>query len=272
MSDATTHNLHCPECPTEQMIISSQDTRKRSQETFLCAVGHELKNAATAIKLTTQRQSKWAEQCDNTHVLHWCKQLDRQVTRMTNLINDLLDFSRMQVDKFQLCTQPFFLDQLVEEIVEDFQGIAPTHRFFVEGQQDILVYADKERIGQVLINLLTNAVKHSPQAAIVRISVTSDQAHALVRIQDFGVGIAAAHHERIFEPFYQVNATSENSIMGLGLGLYLVCEFIERHQGKIWVESEPGKGATFIFKLPLSQQTSKGGECYTKENDSHRGE
>lgn len=243
--------------------------REHAQAIFISAIGHEFKNAATGIKLIAQRLGKWGEQRDEVHVAHWCEQLDRQIMRIASIVNDMLDLSRIQVDKFRLCKQPFLLDKLVEEVVEDFQGLAPTHRLLVESQQNILVNADKERIGQVLINLLTNAIKYSPQAEVVRLSVTREQGRAVVQVQDSGLGIASAHHQSIFECFYQVGETLENSRMGLGLGLYLARKFIELHQGKIWVESEVGEGATFVFCLPLYQKTSDAGGCYAEQNDSH---
>ena len=285
MSDAITHALRHQECPAEQLTLPSPDNRQehssgwnagvsewtqlfrtlqasqereRSQELFLSAISHELKNTVTGIKLVTQRLGKWSEQRDDARVSHWCEQLDRQVMRITHIINDMFDLSRLQIDQFRLCKQPFFLNELVTEVVEDFQGITPTHRLLIESQPNILVDADKERIGQVLMNLLTNAIKHAPQAEVVHVSVTREQAHAIVRVQDFGVGIAAAHHERIFERFYQVSEAPEPPAPGLGLGLYLVRTFIELHQGKIWVESEAGQGATFVFCLPLSHQESDG--------------
>ena len=110
---------------------------------------------------------------------------------------------------------------------------------------------DRDRIGQVLINLLTNAVKYSPLADKVIVRLATNPEKAIVSVQDFGVGIAEAHHGKIFERFYQVTDPEEKTFPGLGIGLYLSCEIVRRHGGNIWVESSKGSGATFFFTIPL---------------------
>ncbi|MBV9021179.1 MAG: ATP-binding protein [Ktedonobacteraceae bacterium] len=116
--------------------------------------------------------------------------------------------------------------------------------------------ADKERLGQVFVNLLTNAIKYSPGAdkVIVRLLRDGDQERAIVSVQDFGIGIDKTHHEKIFERFYQVTDPEEKTYPGLGIGLYISSEIVALHHGRMWVESSKGQGATFFVALPLLSQ------------------
>jgi signal transduction histidine kinase len=113
---------------------------------------------------------------------------------------------------------------------------------------------DKDRVGQVVINLLTNAIKYSPHADRVLVRLSRDQQEAIVRVQDFGIGIDEAEQQKIFECFYQVSHPEERTYPGLGIGLYLSHQIVERHHGRLWVESRKGEGATFALALPLLQE------------------
>lgn len=136
--------------------------------------------------------------------------------------------------------------------METLQQTTQTHQLSLETCGPVQVVGDRERLGQVLINLLTNAIKYSPQADKVLIQVARDEGQALLRVQDFGIGITTHHHEHIFERFYQVSGPDGHSYPGLGIGLYLSREIVERHGGRIWVESAAGQGSTFSVSLPLA--------------------
>jgi signal transduction histidine kinase len=123
--------------------------------------------------------------------------------------------------------------------------------YILEKPPKVQVFGDRDRIGQVLINLLTNAMKYSPDADTVIVRIAIDGGNVLLSVQDFGIGIAEAYQKKIFEQFYQVNEPAEKTYPGLGIGLYIACKIIERHQGKLWVQSRKGEGATFSFCLPL---------------------
>jgi len=117
---------------------------------------------------------------------------------------------------------------------------------------DAHVYADKERISQVIVNLVNNAIKYSPKSFQVLVAIKSDDDAITVGVKDYGIGIAYEHHSKIFERFYRVEGKKEETFSGFGIGLYIVAEIIERHNGKVWLESAPGKGSTFYFSLPKS--------------------
>src|SRR5713226_2022457 len=180
-----------------------------------------------------------------------------QVQKLTKLINDLLDLSKMQTGQLVYREERFDLDALVQEIVENIQGTTQTHHVLLEGQTLAEAFGDQDRIGQVLINLLNNAIKYSPQADRVMVRVTKDQNKALVSVQDFGIGIAKDHQQEIFERFYQVTDAAEKTYPGLGIGLYISSEIVKRHGGQMWVESEKDEGATFHVTLPLYQEEKR---------------
>ncbi|MBV9707530.1 MAG: HAMP domain-containing histidine kinase, partial [Chloroflexi bacterium] len=166
------------------------------------------------------------------------------------------DVSRMQSGKLALRMEPCDLDAFIEETVENVQVATSTHQLFVEGRTGAQVFGDKERLGQVFVNLFTNAIKYSPCAdkVIVRLVRDADQKRAIVSVQDFGIGIDKTHHEKIFERFYQVTDPEEKTYPGLGIGLYISSEIVTLHHGRMWVESSKGQGATFFVALPLLSQ------------------
>jgi signal transduction histidine kinase len=157
----------------------------------------------------------------------------------------------MQTGQLQYNMELFDLNVLAQEIAENVQETTQTHRLILQKTAEVCVCGDRDRIGQVLINLLTNAIKFSPQADQVIVQIALDGTNALVSVQDFGIGIAEAYQEKIFERFYQVNEPMEKTYPGLGIGLYIACEIIKRHQGRLWVKSQKEEGSVFYFSLPL---------------------
>jgi len=143
---------------------------------------------------------------------------------------------------------------LVQEIVENVQGTTQTHHLLLAERTSAEVFGDRDRVGQVLINLLNNAIKYSPQADRVVVRVAKDASQVTISVQDFGIGIPKEHQDKIFERFYQVIDAEEKTYPGLGIGLYISGEIVKRHCGRLWVESEKGAGSTFYFTLPLLQE------------------
>lgn len=234
---------------------------ERRKDAFISMASHELKTPVTSLKgFTNVLQRRLTKQGD-AQGLHYLARMDAQLNKLTMLISELLDISRMQSGKLDLRSEPFDLDTLVDETVENVQAATTTHHLLIEGRTDSLVLGDKERLGQVLINLLTNAIKYSPRSekVIVRLFRDGDLRRAIVSIQDFGIGIDQAHHEKIFERFYQVTDPEEKTYPGLGIGLYISSEIVAWHQGRMWVESGKGKGATFFVALPLLEAEEQDG-------------
>ncbi len=239
----------------EMILLAIEDITERKQleqfkEDFTRIASHELKTPVTSIKGFTQLLHRNAVKQGDEQAVHMLSRMDKQLDILTLLINDMLDVARVQTGKLSLQNERFDLRTLVNEIAEDVQATTSTHHIVLEGRDSAFVYGDRDRVGQVLVNLLTNAVKYSPQGDKVIVSLETDEQVVTVRVQDFGIGIAAAYHQRVFEQFYQVGNTTTST--GLGLGLYISHEIIKQHQGRMWLESSEGKGSIFYFTLPLA--------------------
>jgi signal transduction histidine kinase len=234
--------------------ITEQRAIEQRKDEFISMASHELKTPVTSIKAYTQVLRTRFKNRDDEETVRFLTRMDTQLTKLSTLISDLLDVTKMQTGKLTFREERFMLDALVKETVENVQEMTPTHRLVLESEADVPVYGDKDRIGQVVINLLTNAIKYSPHADTVVIRVSVQDGNAVVSIQDFGIGIAEAHQAKIFERFYQVTDPMEKTFPGLGIGLYISNEIIRRYNGQMEVESTKGQGSTFSFRLPLQQQ------------------
>lgn len=179
------------------------------------------------------------------------ERMDGQIDRLQSLIVDLLDVTRVDQSKLLLKKEPVELNVLLTDVISELQLITPTHQLLIGHNTSILLNSDKGRLIQVITNLITNAVKYSPQAKYVNIDLKEVDGKARVSIQDFGVGIPKAYHSLIFERFHQLDQEHPESGLNLGLGLYISKEIITKAGGELWCESEFGKGSTFYFNLPL---------------------
>ena len=228
-----------------------RESEARKDE-FISMASHELKTPLTSLKgFTNLLQRRLAKQGDK-QALHFLARMEEQLDKLTKLVSDLLDVTKMQTGKLEFREERFFLNELVRETLENLQGTTETHHLQLEEVTDVQVPGDKDRLGQVLINLLTNAIKYSPEADTVIVRVSADEHNAIVSVQDFGIGIAETHQEKIFERFYQVSDDTEKTFPGLGIGLYISSQIVRGHHGGLWVESAKGAGATFYMSLPLT--------------------
>ena len=233
--------------------ITERMLEERRKDEFISMASHELKTPVTSLKgFTNILQRRLTKQGDAAG-LHYLARMDTQLNKLTKLITDLLDISRMQTSTLIFQKEPVDLDTFVHEALENLQAATSTHRLLLEGRADAQIMGDKDRLGQVIINLVTNAIKYSPRADKVIIRLSQDQKQAIISVQDFGIGIAEAHHQQIFERFYQVTNPEEKTYPGLGIGLYISREIVERHHGRVWVKSRKGEGATFYVALPLAK-------------------
>jgi signal transduction histidine kinase len=234
----------------EAEIVKRRELERRKDE-FISMASHELKTPVTALKGFTQLLLRRFKSRNDEESIRFLARMDSQINKLTKLISDMLDISKMQSGQLEYRMEPFDLAALAQEIVENVQGTIQTHLLILEKPPKVQVFGDRDRIGQVLINLLTNAMKYSPDADTVIVRIAIDGGNVLLSVQDFGIGIAEAYQKKIFEQFYQVNEPAEKTYPGLGIGLYIACKIIERHQGKLWVQSRKGEGATFSFCLPI---------------------
>jgi len=238
------------------LVLISRDITERKdleqqKDDFMGVVSHELKTPVTSLKAFAQvLQNRFVKAGDERSAEILVK-MDLQINKLTTLIRDLLDVTKLEAGKFQYKENSFFFEDLLREIIEETQRTTTKHQILLQASGTHQVFGDRERIGQVLINLLTNAIKYSPHAEHILVTSLAETQQMLVRVQDFGIGIPEDKHAHLFERFYRVSGDTFDTIPGLGLGLYISAEIIKRHGGKIWVESEASKGSTFCFTLPL---------------------
>ncbi len=244
---------------TEMIVLAIEDitehmSLERLKDEFLRTISHELKTPVTSVKGFAQLLLRRFTKQGDEQAVRMLTRMDAQLDRLTGLVNDLLDVSRIQVGKLALREDLFDLTELVQEVIEDIQATTSTHHLSLEGQGRPRVYGDRDRIEQVMINFLTNAIKYSPHADKVLVQLSTSKHEVMVSVQDFGMGMADVHQQRVFEQFYQANDLTETTRTGLGMGLYISNEIIKRHHGRMWVKSTKGEGSTFLFTLPLYEK------------------
>lgn len=244
-----------------QALYRSQlydDAKKAIQvrDEFLSIASHELKTPLTPLKLQLQLMSRNLKlnpkEMTEERMEKMMTNADKQMNRLSKLIDDLLDVSRITSGKLKLNLELVNLQDIVRDVLVQYghQLQANLATVEIEADEPIHTYVDPLRIEQVLVNLLTNAVKYAPMKTI-KVTLTKKDPMAKICVKDEGPGIAPEHQERIFGRFERVRAT--DNIGGLGLGLYISRQIIDAHHGKIYVESSSGKGANFIIELPIAQ-------------------
>ncbi|CAN5857669.1 hypothetical protein BH11BAC4_BH11BAC4_25880 [soil metagenome] len=224
----------------------------KKKDEFIGFASHELKTPLTTISGYTQ-----IVQVSPAMLPELIPKISRQVDKLSAIIGDLLDISKIEANKFDLNYARTSLVNLIKEAVEAGKQHAESHEVIFElPAEDIMVTVDAQKMGQLLINLVTNAIKYSPDADKILVVATLLGDQVEVSIRDWGIGIDQLHLEKIFNRFYRVQAT-QNKTQGLGVGLYLAQEVIEAHSGKIWLESELGKGSVFHISFPIENYRPK---------------
>lgn len=223
---------------------------ERQKDEFVAIASHELKTPLTSIKALTQIVEQKMGTDPNPLYEGYFRKMTSQIKRMEKLINDLLDVSRIRSGNLLYEMTHFDLESVVRTVCDEMNAISRSHRVTVNGAIKRSVYGDRDRITQVVTNLLTNAAKYSPQANLILVNLKESDSEAIVSIQDFGIGITKENQKRIFERFFRV-AITEHKYKGLGIGLFITAEIIRKHGGKVWVKSTRGKGSTFFFSLPF---------------------
>lgn len=241
------------------ILVASRDiTRLKELEDqknqFIGIVSHELKTPVTSIRIFNAAFRKIAAKLENTVAQNIAGKMETQIVKLTRLITDLLDVTKIQSGKLSFAMQDFVLEDVIKECIEQVQETSENHKITNEIKTKSHIYADPDRTSQVILNLLINAIKYSPNSD--KIIVTSEKTGKSVKIciQDFGIGIRKAQQKKIFRQYYQVSDNKKENFPGLGLGLYLSAYFVRRVNGKIWVESEINKGSTFCVEFPLHKK------------------
>jgi PAS domain S-box-containing protein len=224
----------------------------QSMDEFFAIASHEMSNPITAIKGYIQLAEYRLRSGSLVEGLEILRQADYQCNRLSRLVGDLLDVSQARQGKMIMRFSPCDLATIVQRTVEEQQVSAPERsiRLSLPAHKAVPIVADADRIGQVLTNYLSNALRYSPQEAPVVVSLCVESGKARVTVHDEGPGIPFEQQELIWERFHQVDLFNFSS--GLGLGLYISKMIIGMHQGSVGLESAPGLGSTFYFTLPLA--------------------
>lgn len=229
-----------------------QDLNRLKTE-FLSTAAHELRTPLTSIRGFSEILITRDFQADRQ--MRYMRLINEQATQLGKIIDDLLDISRLEAKRnLTLVREPVNLATLTRELIQPFIEVAPSHQFQIESQlNDMCVFADPNRISQVIKNLISNAIKYSPNGGAVTITLVSVQAEVQFQIKDHGVGLTQEQQVHIFEKFYRADA-SNTAISGTGLGLAISKLIIDLHGGRIWLDSEYEVGTSFYFSVPHMYQ------------------
>jgi PAS domain S-box-containing protein len=219
------------------------------KDEFIGLAGHELKTPLTSINGYLQIVSQMVT---DERAKQFLKKSQLQVKKLSALVADLLDISKIEAGKLSFSVEEFNLREVIDDAIELLSHANPGHRISLSSTEtQLMVHGDPHRIEQVLINLLTNAVRYAPGSDQIDVILEHGSKEIKIGVRDFGIGIPPDKLEHIFSRFYRVDDSNPN-VSGLGIGLYLSQQIVSRHQGSIWAESEPGKGSTFWFTLPMA--------------------
>ena len=233
------------------MDITEQKQDELRKNDFIGMVSHELKTPLTSLSAIVQMLSAKARRSDDNFSAGALDKAYNQAKKMSAMINGFLNISRLESGKIYINKQQFKLDSLVREMIEETQLTITSHNIILKIAEPIIIDADRDKIGSVISNLLSNASKYSDRGTTITVTCNINDGKAQVSVTDAGIGIKQQDIEKLFDRYYRVENKDTQHISGFGIGLYLSAEIIQRHNGTIWVESEMDKGSTFYFSLPL---------------------
>lgn len=232
---------------------------EQRKDDFIKMASHELKTPITSINGYVQLLLNIYSELDDQKlqqskatVQTSLKTISKQVSKLTRLISELLDLSKIESGKLEFNKTAFDFSDLVEETVEEIRHTTTHHQIIYNRSDTGTIYADKDRVSQAILNLLANAIKYSPEAGNIQVFVKGNEKTVTVEVQDYGIGIDKKDQPKIFDRFYRVEGKSEQTYPGFGIGLFIASEIVRRHHGNIKVESEKGKGSVFSVTLPAA--------------------
>jgi signal transduction histidine kinase len=229
--------------------------RRRLQElqnTFVSIVSHELQTPVAIIKgyagTLRRPDASWSPAV----VQRIAGTIEEECDRLTRLITDLLDLSRIQAGRVAMSFHPVDLAELIAEVIDAIRTRNPRRDFEIDQTADLpVIRGDYDKLRMALNNLLDNAAKYSPAGGTISIGGSASEDEVLLWVRDQGIGVPAEEHERIFERFHRVDTRLSRETPGAGMGLYICKVIVDAHNGRVWVESAgSGKGSTFYIALP----------------------
>ncbi len=237
--------------------ISEKKQIERQKDDFISIASHELKTPVTSMKMYAQILQKHPLLTSDKKASEMLSKMDLQMNRLTELVASFMNVYKLGTGKLRLHKNHFELAELIAEVVANFQYTVTSHTVEQSGDLKAKVFADRARINQVLVNLISNAIKYSPDADRVKVNLSKDKGGITVSVQDFGMGIPKNEQSRIYERFFRAKGKKEGKIPGLGLGLFISTEIVKQHGGNLWVHSIDKQGSTFYFTLPIGKKLTK---------------
>ncbi len=234
--------------------ITKQKEVEQMKDNFFSIASHELKTPVTTIKAYGQIAEGMLERKGDTETLGIIKKLNSQVNKLTSLIEELLDITKIQKGKLIYNEDFFDFNELVNEVIGDMQKTSFGHEIKSNLDISATIFGDRNKLSQVLNNLISNAIKYSPKADRIVVSTELQHESIQLSVQDFGIGISAEDQQNIFQQFYRVSGDNQSTYPGMGIGLYICSEIITSQGGKIWVKSIIDKGSIFYIRLPFDHR------------------
>lgn len=233
--------------------ITERKQLEQQKEEFISIASHELKTPVTSISVYGELLQEMIENNQSENTKPFIQKLNLQINRLKDLIKDLLDTTRISEGQLPLDYEEFNLIELVRQLTEDIQHSSNDHHLLFECDDTIIINGDKKRIEQVITNLISNAIKYSPNGGEIAITCKTFEKEVKISVKDEGIGITKDAQEKLFSRFYRV-PEEKNTFPGWGLGLYIAAGIVQRHGGKMSVESIPGEGSIFSFTVPYNNK------------------
>jgi len=223
---------------------------------LISIVSHELRTPLTALQGFSELLL--VRECSEEERVLWTTKINEEAKRLAKILDDMLTVSRIERGVVRLKLQPIAIEEAIRDALALFSADSNDHRFIVDVDAlGLAVSADRERLTQVIENLVSNAVRYSPGGGTIRIAASESDGHAVVSVSDQGIGIPAEELPKLFSRFHRIDTPDRVAIRGTGLGLYIAQRLVAMQGGTISVESEVGKGSTFTFTMPLARSETR---------------
>ena len=240
----------------QEKLLEEIEFRKQAEhkkDEFISIASHELKTPLTSVKGYIQLLQRSLNRDDKTMAQNHLEKASTQLEKLNELIVDLLDISKIESGKMKFNMKSFYADNMVNNAIEMLQQSNPDFKISKLGKTDEMIFGDEMRLEQVVINFITNAIKYAPGTNQVNVTTHIKDEKLYLAVKDFGIGISKEQQDKIFDKFYRVEDNS-NRFNGLGIGLYICSEIINRHGGTIGVNSVPDEGSEFYFIIPTTEE------------------
>jgi PAS domain S-box-containing protein len=231
--------------------VTQRVTEAERREHLLGITSHELRTPISSIKVFTGILKRQLVKDKNKNTYSYLEKIDAKADTLTHLVSDLLAVTRIQQGKLELDWEMFDVNVFLKQLISEFKLSRKTHKISLTGKIKKDVISDKTRLSQVIINVLKNAVKYSPNADKVLVKLKNSSKNFTITVQDFGVGIPTKDRDKIFNLYYRSGGSTSRGITGLGVGLYISNQIVKAMGGKIDVSSREGHGSTFSMTLPI---------------------